>query len=304
MGKTRDLWSAEKGTKAVNRPQPVTIAKGWRVQPDILPIKKEAPRRRKYAPVRPNNRAAVAVPLPGQSYNPTDSDHQAALSKVVKKLQRRKAKDAKVVHMLTVGRGDKTGGSFLTDKTWEEEVKEFPSEASKKKKKKTAEQERNKAKERRKKERKQKKLGKKGSEREARRAMKHRRHPNRDTPAKEAEVLDKILEAHEETMASRQSKAEKRRQERKENATTKHFGRYYHTPLVEDVVPSSQLVGSLRHMSGGYVHPVLERMKSLEERNLVPARMRHVFNKRKVLKPKGEVKLKRESFGVLPDTTF
>lgn len=300
-GKKRDLWSDERGTKSVNRPQPVTVAKGWKVSPDAFPAKKEAPRRRKYAPIRPNNRAAVAVPLAGQSYNPADDDHQAALKKAVKQLERKKKADTKFVKMMQLGRDLKIIGNFSADKTWEEEVcvkptgrKQLKGEAVLKKE----------AAAKKKKEKKSKKLGKKGSEMEARRAMKHRHHPDRVSVVKEVDEIDKLVEQHAKLTAQREAGRAKRRQEKKENMKIKHYGRHYHTPLAVDVVPSDKLVGSLRNLNGGYIHPAMDRMKSLEERNLVPARMRHTYNKRSQLKPKGELRLKRETFGILPDTTF
>ncbi|CCW62093.1 unnamed protein product [Phytomonas sp. EM1] len=134
--------------------------------------------------------------------------------------------------------------------------------------------------------------------------MRYRRHPNREVVRQEAAALEALLEKHERRQETLVAARERRREARKENLQVKHFGRHYHTPLVVDVLPTESLVGSLRHMSGGTVHPVLERMKSLEERNLIPARMRHSYNKRKILKPKGELRLKKETFGVLPETTF
>lgn len=296
ISRSRNLWSDEGGAKAVNRPQPVAVAKGWKVTPDVLPAKSAAPRRRKYAPIRPNNRDAVSVPLGGQSYNPLDEEHQQALGKAVRQLDRKKKKDEKFVKMMMLGRDRKYEGNFSADKTWEEEVKEV---AVKPAKKKTAED--GKA---GKKKNKKKRVTKKASAQEARKAMTHRRHPMRDVVVKETAELDELLATHAKKQEKREAAREKRRAAKKANLDIKHYGRHYHTPLVVDVAPSDKLVGSLRHLSGGYVHPVLDRMKSIEERNLVPARMRHRYNKRKVLKPKGEVRLKREEFGIMPETSF
>jgi hypothetical protein len=297
ISRSRNLWSDEQGAKAVSRPQPVGVAKGWKVTPDILPSKLAAPRRRKYAPIRPNNRDAVATPLAGQSYNPVDEDHQQALGKAVRQLDRKKKKDEKFVKMMMLGRDKKYEGNFSADKTWEEEVKESAPKPSKKAA--TADVKNNK-----KKQNKKKKSTKKESAQEARRALVHRRHPQRDIVVKETEELDELLATHAKKLEKREAARLKRREAKKENLAIKHYGRHYHTPLVIDVAPSDKLVGSLRHLNGGYVHPALDRMKSLEERNLVPARMRHTYNKRKVLKPKGEVRLKREEFGIMPETSF
>lgn len=354
--KSRNLWNDEEGTKSVNRPQKVAVAKGWKVAPDLLPAKPQAPRRRKYAPIRPNNRDAVATPLGGQSYNPEDEEHQEALGKAVRQLTRRKLKDEKFVKMMTLGRDKQYTGNFSADKTWEEEVQEKKPEAStkaQKSKAKPAAATSNTttpaatafsssgpaaatngktakpsgaaaaaaaapavsgpnsvktdaaaaAAAKKKKEAKKKKT-KKASAQDAKRAMAYRRHPQRDVVVKESEELDELLSSHAAKEATREAARAKRRSAKKANLDIKHYGRHYHTPLVVDVTPSDKLVGSLRHMSGGYVHPALERMKSLEERNLVPARMRHTYNKRKVLKPKGEVRVKREQFGIMPETSF
>lgn len=296
MGKnsrSRNLWSDEQGTKAINRPQPVAVVKGWKVAPDILPAKPIAPRRRKYAPVRPNNRDAVATPLPGQSYNPVDDDHQQALRKAVRQLDRKKKKDERFVAMMMHGRDRKYEGNFSADKTWEEEVKEATPKPAKAADAKSSNKKKNK-----------KKATKTETAQEARQAMRHRRHPLREVVAKETEHLDELLASHAKKQEKREAARLKRRAAKKANLNVKHYGRHYHTPLVVDVAPTDKLVGSLRHLSGGYVHPALDRMKSLEERNLVPARMRHTYNKRKVLKPKGEVRLKREEFGIMPETSF
>ncbi|KAG5466828.1 hypothetical protein LSCM1_01005 [Leishmania martiniquensis] len=331
--KSRNLWNNDAGTKCLNRPPQVAVAKGWQVTPDLLPAKPLAPRRRKYAPIRPNNRDAVATPLGGQSYNPVDAEHQEALGKAVRQLTKKKLKDEKFVKMMMLGRGNKYTGNFSADKTWEEEVQESAPVTAKPPKKKTTKaapsssgallsstpssmrsaaapqgnsvkaaaasaavaKDRKAAK---------KKKTRKATAEEAKRAMVHRRHPHRDTITRETDELDELLATHAAKLKKREAARQKRRAAKKENLTVKHYGRYYHTPLALDVMPTDKLVGSLRHLSGGYVHPVMERMKSLEERNLVPARMRHTYNKRKVLKPKDEVRVKREEFGVMPQTSF
>ncbi|CBZ30799.1 conserved hypothetical protein [Leishmania mexicana MHOM/GT/2001/U1103] len=334
--KSRNLWNDRAGTKSVNRPQQVTVAKGWKVTPDLLPAKPLAPRRRKYAPIRPNNRDAVAIPLGGQSYNPLDEEHQEALAKAVRQLSKKKLKDEKFVKMMTMGRDKKYTGNLSADKTWEEEVQETAPATAKKQKKNTktapapssasspaassaprpVAQNGNGGKQEKiaaapatvakngKTAKKQKKKAKKATAKEAKSAMIHRRHPRRDAIAEETDELDMLLAAHKATACKREAARQKRRAAKKANLAIKHYGRHYHTPLALDVTPSDKLVGSLRHLSVGYVHPALERMKSLEERNLVPARMRHTYNKRKVLKPKGEVRVKREEFGVIPETSF
>ncbi|EPY26886.1 hypothetical protein STCU_06029 [Strigomonas culicis] len=204
--------------------------------------------------------------------------------------------------MLTFGKDSTYKGSMADDKTWEEEVKETkPPKAPKVL---SPEATKKRAAEKKKKLRQQKKLGKRAGLREAKRSLLHRRHPQRAEAEKEVAELDEILAEHEETQAQRELRMEKRHEQRKAKMDVKHFGRYYYEALAPDVATSDKLVGSLRHMRGGAIHPALDRMKSLEERNLVPARPRHEFNKRKVLKPKGEVRVKRETFGTLPETSF
>lgn len=301
MGKARDLWSSENGTKTVSSPEPVRVAKKWDVVPDVLPSKKEAPRRRKLAPIRPNNRPAVPVPLAGQSYNPTDVDHQKGMKIAVRQLEKKEKAHKKFVQQFALGRDRKVNENISDDKNWEEEVKEFKV----KKKRELSEKEvQRKDFAKRKKEKKLKKLGKRKTEKEKRQSYVHRRHPDRAAACAEVDKIEEIVEAQENRRKKLEAKRQKRRESKKEKMQVKHYGRHYYTPLVVDVASSDQLVGSLRHVSGGNVHPALERMKSLEERNLVPARMRHTYNKRRILKPKGEVRVKREPFGVTPETSF
>ncbi|CAD2216788.1 Nop53 (60S ribosomal biogenesis), putative [Angomonas deanei] len=303
MGKKlRDLWTDGGKTKAINKPTKQYLSKGWAVTPDILPAKPDGPRRRKYAPIRPNKREAVAVPLSGQSYNPSDADHQDALRKVVRKLTKKEKKNEKFVKLLEYGRDQTFEGNFSADKNWEEEVKE--TKPKEKKAPLTPEIIKKEESAAKKKDKRRKKLGKLGTAREARRSLLHRRHPSQAKILKEAEVVDELLKNHMEKEAKREVRVEQRKLKRKEDTLVKHYGRHYYQGIAPDVAPSDKLVGSLRHMEGGYVHPALDRMKSLEERNLVPARMNHKYNKRKILKPKGEMHLKREDFGVLPHTTF
>lgn len=302
MVKLRDLWASD-GERAVNAPQPVRVASGWYVPPEALPVKSSAPRRRKYAHVRPNCRDAVALPHPGQSYNPLYDDHQSALRVAVKKLERKKRADEKFVAMITHGRGTPNTSNFVTDKTWEEEVQERPPATKNKAKTETAAV-CDKQKKLEKKKNRKKKATKASLMKAAKNAFPHRRHPKREIAVKEAERLDEIMAAHAKQQLKREAVRERRRAVKREGLQVKSFGRYHHTPLALDVAPTDKLVGSLRQLNGGHIHPVMDRVKSLEERNLVPARMRHTYNRRKVLKPKGEVRLKRESFGVLPETSF
>lgn len=301
MVKARDLWSSEDGAKSINRPQPVQIAEKWTVTPEVLPVKKEAPRRRKLAPIRPNNRPAVPDPLAGQSYNPTDKDHQEGMKIAVRQLEKKKKAHKKFVQQLTLGRDRKFNDDVSELTNWEEEVQEFK---EKKRRALTEKEIEKKASLQQKKEKKVKKLGKKNAEKERRKSFAHRRHPNYEANIVKLDEIDELLAEMGKKEMKLEAKRNKRREAKKENTQVKHYGRHYHTPLVVDVSSSEQLVGSLRHLSGGNVHPAMERLKSLEERNLIPARMRHAYNKRRILKPKGEVRVKRETFGVTPETSF
>lgn len=296
-----DLWSSDKGTKAISRPQPVRVAKKWTVVPEVLPTKKEAPRRRKLAPIRPNNRPAVPVPLAAQSYNPADKDHQEGMKIAVRQLEKKEQAHRKFVKQFTLGRDAKVSDNITEPQNWEEEVKEFK---EKKKRELSEEEIQKKAALKQKKEKKLKKLGKQNTENEKQRSYVHRRHPDRAAACADVDKIDELIKLQEKKSKKLEAKRQKRREAKKENMQIKHYGRHYYTPLVVDVASSDQLMGSLRHVNGGNVHPALERLKSLEERNLVPARMRHVYNKRRILKPKGEVRVKREPFGVTPETSF
>nr|CCD17369.1 unnamed protein product [Trypanosoma congolense IL3000] len=313
MSKLRNLWSGDE-ERAINAPQPIRVARGWDVSPEVVPSKPQAPRRRKYVYAKPNKRDAVPAPHPGQSYNPCDGDHQLALRRAVKQLERKKRAHDKFAAMITLGRDKPVSGSLSCDKTWEEEVQEEP---ERKKKRGNVGQgnracvegarddgKKSKKEDKGKKKQRNTKKEDRALQLATKRSLLHRRHPKRYIVVNEVDQIDEIVMAHEKTKAKKEAARERRRLKKREGMTIKAFGRYHYTPLALDVAPSSKLVGSLRHLNGSSIHPMLDRMKSLEERNLVPARMRHTYNKRKVLKPKGEVRIKRETFGILPETTF
>lgn len=293
-GKIVDLWDAENGTAAVTRPQPIQTSDSWYVSHEAV-VNKTGPRTRPVQHVRPNLRDAVAAPAPGQSYNPSYDSHQTTVATVVKKLKKKQKSHEKLVDLLSLGKDQKIVGNFSADKTWDEEVQDQKKLKPKKKANPAAEQ-------KKKKQKKQKK-GKKETERAAKHALPHRRHPDRSAAVKQLEEVDEIVAAVNKKTAKRERTAIKKKEARKAGQQIKSFGRYHHTPLVLDVAPTDKLVGSLRQVAATYTNPLTERIKSLEERNIIPARMRHKFNKRKILKPKGEVRLKRETFGILPETS-
>jgi hypothetical protein len=296
------LWTVDGTLSAPNRPAAVATSKHWTIPPESVPVKPEAPRRQKVNRVKPNKRAAVSVPHPGQSYNPTDEHHQAALAIAVKKLQKKEKENLKLLRALSGGDA-KIVGNFSADKTWEEDVQEKPKHSSSKtggakgnssgKQQATAEK--------KKKKKKKKKVAKKDAEKASKMSARNRRHPNRQAPLAQLDQVADIERYVAKKVLQREDRAIKKKVDRKEGQKISNFGRYHHTPLVMDVAPTNKLAGSLRHISGSYVHPALERTKSLEERNIIPARMRHTYNKRKVLKPKGQLTVKREAFGVMPD---
>jgi hypothetical protein len=191
---------------------------------------------------------------------------------------------------------EKPTGNFSADKTWEEEVQD---QKVSKKKPATTSAATEVAKKKKKK--KKSKVAKKEAERASKLSSRCRRHPHRMKPIKQLDNLADIEQYVAKKVQQRAERAEKKKKERQEGQKISNFGRYHHTPLVLDVAPTDKLVGSLRHISGSYVHPAVERTKSLEERNIIPARMRHTYNKRRVLKPKGTLTVKREAFGIMPD---
>lgn len=60
----------------------------------------------------------MSIPLPGQSYNPRDEDHQVALARAVKTLEKKKRKDAQFVKAFTMGRDWQINSNLTTDKNW------------------------------------------------------------------------------------------------------------------------------------------------------------------------------------------
>lgn len=291
------LWNEEGALVKGNKPRPTPTAKGWSIPAESVPVVPDAPRRQKLFRAKPNKRDAVAVPHPGQSYNPSDVDHQAALAIAVKKLQKKERANLKLIRAVSGG-GDKPApGNFSADKTWEEEVQ---NQKQKKKKSPAALAKKAEA-EKKKKKKKKSAAAKKEAERSAKVSSRCRRHPDRSKPLKQLEKVADIETYVAKKVEEREKRAVQKKVDRKEGQKINNFGRYHHTPLVLDVAPTDKLVGSLRYLSGGYVHPAVERTKSLEARNIIPARMQHKFNRRKILKPKGNLTIKREAFGIMPD---
>eukprot|EP00744_Colponema_vietnamica_P014658 GILI01020511.1.p1 GENE.GILI01020511.1~~GILI01020511.1.p1 ORF type:complete len:175 (+),score=61.43 GILI01020511.1:38-526(+) len=135
-----------------------------------------------------------------------------------------------------------------------------------------------------------------------RRSSKHKRHPDREKAVKKYDKIDELVDEVNKKVAKRNNNEVRKKQIRSDGQKIMSFGRYRHSPLVMDVATSDKLVGSLRHMTNdSATHAAVDRIKSLEERNLIPARMRHTFNKRRVLKARGQVMIRREAMGKCPD---
>lgn len=290
-----DLWGSEGGTKAITKPQPVETSKGWSIDAEMIPAIKGDVRPRAVPFVKPNKRAAVAIPNPGQSYNPDDTHHQAAMLQAAIKIQERKNSFEKFARMMTnTGDVDVKFGALVNDKNWEaEDVNEG---------KRVLTEEESEARNAEKKKIKKVVRVKKVVKDSIRKSAKHKRQPDRERALSKFDKIDSLVADVNKKVAKREARVVQKKQLRADGQQIMSFGRYHHTPLVMDVATSDKLVGSLRHMTNdSAAHAALDRVKSLEERNLIPARMRHTFNKRRVLKARGQVSIRREAMGRCPD---
>ena len=97
-----DLWADEDShlREKLAAPKKTAIAPGWETETDKLPcVAHDAARRRPYnreATFRPNKRAAVPLPVAGQSYNPSAEDYQAAADAAVAQLLKKKKAGRKI----------------------------------------------------------------------------------------------------------------------------------------------------------------------------------------------------------------
>jgi hypothetical protein len=316
--KTYDLWSADNGTKAVNAPKPLNIAPGWTIPVENVPASRQRmPRRRVVAAIRPNLRAAVPVPVEGQSYNPAADDHLALVSQVAKSLIKKKKAHERFVRQMNNKGDGKYHGTLTTDKTWDNDDEEAEEEDNNTGKGSASTQQSNNAnkkalvastnkKDKDSKKKNKKKDKKKQAKKEntielnqkTQRQRTHRRHPERASTLDQVDELDELVKEQELKNKLSAERSAKHNEKRRAAQSVKVYGRHYYQPLVADVAPSTALVGSLRHLAASKsVHPALDRMKSMEERNLVPARMRHKYNQRTDFMPHGQVVIKRERFG-------
>jgi hypothetical protein len=310
-----DLW--ENGGRTINTPQPL-VTDDWTLPAENVIQPRDGPRKRARALKRPNQRPAVAVPLEGTSFNPTLNAHQEALAKAVRKLEKQKESHQKFAKWLSLGRdggavveeggmGDKSkfGGGLQIDHVRQKAVLEDESASSADGSSDSEHGEkagqRATGKERKTAKKSSKKKPKLEIRKETNKTRVNRRHPDRSQVAAEIDDIDELLKEQEKQTQRKIERLARRHLARSEGLQTKKIGRHIHHPLPVEVQPTKDLVGALRHVKSGIVHPVQERIKSLEERNLIPARMRHTYNKRKILKPKGDVLIKREAFGPILD---
>jgi hypothetical protein len=153
------------------------------------------------------------------------------------------------------------------------------------------------------KQQKKKKLTKMEMELQRRKSLRLQRHPSRGAVAREVEDVEKIVNEVNKKADHRERLAAFRKDIKSAGQITKAFGRHHHQPMALEVAPSSAIRGNLRTLGGagasgsGTINPALDRIKSLEARNIIPAHMRHKYNLRKQLKPKGEVRIVREPAG-------
>jgi hypothetical protein len=286
----------------------------------FMPREEFTPRKRPALRSVKNHKAAVALPHGGQSYNPEDAAHQDAMLRAARNLERKQVEHAKFVAAMTRTEGDvvRSAAALLgerapSDEETEEErainsshdavpLGEKPSgrvEASKSAQLKEKQRRKEAAIARGK-----KKLTKVEAAQLARRSRVFQRQPKQDPN------LERIEEVADEVAAKAyrsHQMAKFRKQLKRKDETTLAFGRHHHQPVAMEVAPTAALTGSLRTVlntgtaSHCALNPLVDRVKSLEARNMIPARMRHTYNKkREVLQP-GEVRVHREPFGTLPN---
>ena len=320
----RDLWGAEGGKAYVKNKQPDP---NWSLSSKNA-FKKETQDPRKRPGLRSEKNKKEAVPLPhgGQSYHPTDADHQAALKRAAATLERKKHQDEEWVKKRSLNEkdlieslkkknkkqknkdaadGEDASSSDDDSEDYDEPLaprekaedrqKMTRSQVLKEKKKNTVAQ--------------KAKHGKKLSKSELAERKKHalrlKRQPNQ---LKKLKDVDRIEEIAAEVGAEKYHSiklAQFRKELKKKGKITKAFGRHHHQPLAMEVAPTAALTGSLRQLmsragNNAAANPVVDRMKSLEARNMVPAKMRHKYNQKKEVIQTGEIKVIKENFGTNP----
>jgi hypothetical protein len=311
-----DIWDqVGKGgqARAITEPQPVELVPGWFADADMIHRPKGEARKRKVMYAKPNNIAAVELPHEGQSFNPQVDAHQDAMAKAVKKLTMQKASHEKHVEWKKIGttKEEKSlfGGGVQPDylgpkrrAVTEGEEDDMPGSDEEEEEEGLAggKNKKIKAKKRRS-DVPKKKYIKMKYRHDVKRTRDERRHPNYDEIAEDMQDLPEMMQAIMDKHKSNFERLARRKMRSAEGLMTKKIGRHIHHPLPIEVQTTGQLVGSLRHVKSGDIHPLKHRVKSLEARNLIPARMRHTYCKNKRPKGKGEIMIRKEPFGPVPD---
>ncbi len=284
--------------------------------------KEWTPRSRPPNPSKPNHKAAVALPHAGQSYHPADDAHQDALRQAAKNLERKKKADEAWIKKMSLK--DKAyKGDLKSDNNWKDvdeddaltgengelllgekaSIRSKPAREMKRSEK--LEEKKKKIQEIKKKH--GKKLSKSELAERKKHALKLKRQPNQVRKLRDADRVEEIADEVGAEMDHSTRLTKYRKALKKKDQTTVAFGRHHHQPLALEVAPTQALTGSLRQLLNGrqgganaVVHPLVDRVKSLEARNMIPARMRHQYNKKKEVIAPGEVKILREPFGIMP----
>lgn len=284
--------------------------------------KEWTPRTRPPNPSKPNHKAAVPLPHAGQSYHPADDAHQDALRQAAKNLERKKRQDEAWIKKMSLK--DKAyKGDLKSDRNWKDDDDDdaligendelLLGDKVSTRSKPTRDMKRSEKLEAKKKQIAEikKKHGKKLSKSELAERKKHalklKRQPNQLRKLRDADRVEEIADEVGAEMDHTTRLSKYRKALKKKDQTTVAFGRHHHQPLALEVAPTQALTGSLRLLlnsrQGGanaVVHPLVDRVKSLEARNMIPARMRHQYNKKKEVIAPGEVKIQREAFGIMP----
>lgn len=318
----KDLWGGKDGKASQKNKQP---DRSW-----VLSSKSAIKRDEWEARVRPSNPSAknekAAVPLPhgGQSYHPSDDAHQHALLLATKNLEKKKKQDEKwiksrnlneeellglpkkkVSHKKPLDNEDAAESNDDSSSDDEQEEEYIDNTIDKEKMTRSQVLNQKKQKTRDQKLKHGKKLSKSELAERKKFALNLKRKPNQLRKNKDIDRIEEIADEVGAALYRTHQLSKYRKNLRKKNQTTISFGRHHHQPLAMEVAPTQALTGNLRQLmsrkgANAVVHPVVDRMKSLEARNMVPAKMRHKYNKRKEVIANGEVKVIRETFGTRP----
>lgn len=306
--------------KITKKPGNMGTLEGFGDMTPFLPRAKWTARKRPSHASAKNHKAAVALPHGGQSYNPEDTAHQSALAQAAQTLARKKAQHEKFMAEQLRRESDlikaRDGAAKKADESEDEGSDDEADEAMvplgdkpSRRTEETKSSQLRKLQQQKEKRiaRGKKKLTKTEQAQLARKNRGFKRQPKADPD------LDRVEDVADE-VAARLYRSHRmsvhRKKLRRLDQTTVAFGRHHHQPVALEVAPTAALTGSLRTMLNNQTaahcvqNPLVDRVKSLEARNMIPARMRHTYNKKKEVLQPGEVKVHRESFGTLPDDRF